>query len=384
MLQEENDNYEFVEAVNARVKHGVPIYTFYFLKQIIQKACGHQVNIDFVHYPLPLTDEFKQRSDQANNSIVVLFVATAFSLIPASFITTLVRERINNSKHLMRVSGMNITAYWLVNYLFELVKYYVTCGICIFLIWLFDFYRTYLTLLYVLYGPAMVSCTYILSFFFDKESSAQNGIILLNFLIGALGSTFVLMFRGLDSMRNVGKFLEYIFALLPSFCFDFGYDLLLNKILIYIIDYEFEWMFFTNKDLIKRFNLLLALVIYLILEIIVYTILLFVIERLSYSYTKPPDNKLETNIDDSLVLEEIGRSNLDNVGVTNEYGVSNKNEYSVRLKNIKKVFTKGGCCSKKEEIVAIKNLNFCVEKSECFGLLGLNGAGKTTTFKCIT
>ena len=384
MLQKENDNYEFVEAINARVRHGVPIYTFYFLKQIIQKACGHKVNIDFVHYPLPLTDEFKQRSDQANNSIVVLFVATAFSLIPASFITILVRERINNSKHLMRVSGMNITAYWIVNYLFELVKYYVACGICIFLIWLFDFYRTYLTLLYVIYGPAMVSCTYILSFCFDKESSAQNGIILLNFLIGALGSTFVLMFRGLDSMRNVGKFLEYIFALLPSFCFDFGYDLLLNKILIYIIDYEFEWMFFTNKDLIKRFNLLLALVIYLILEIIVYTILLFVIERLSYSYTKPPDNRLETNIDDSLVLQEIGRSNLDNIGVTNEYGVSNKNEYSVRLKNIKKVFNKGGCCSKKEEVVAIKNLNFCVEPSECFGLLGLNGAGKTTTFKCIT
>ena len=29
-------------------------------------------------------------------------------------------------------------------------------------------------------------------------------------------------------------------------------------------------------------------------------------------------------------------------------------------------------------------MNFCLEKGECFGLLGLNGAGKTTTFKCIT
>ena len=34
--------------------------------------------------------------------------------------------------------------------------------------------------------------------------------------------------------------------------------------------------------------------------------------------------------------------------------------------------------------MAIKNLNFCVEQGECFGLLGLNGAGKTSTFKCIT
>jgi ABC-type multidrug transport system ATPase subunit len=35
-------------------------------------------------------------------------------------------------------------------------------------------------------------------------------------------------------------------------------------------------------------------------------------------------------------------------------------------------------------MTAIKNMSFCVEPGECFGLLGLNGAGKTTTFKCIT
>ena len=384
MLKEENNNYEFVEAINSRVAHGVPIYTFYFLKQIIQRAAGHKVSIDFVHYPLPLTDEFKQRSDQANNSIVVLFVATAFSLIPASFITILVRERINNSKHLMRISGIDIKSYWIVNYIFELIKYYFTCGLCVLFIWIFNYYRKYLTLLYILYGPAMISCTYILSFCFDKESSAQNGIILLNFLVGALGSTVILMFRGLDNIHKVGKFLEYIFALLPSFCFDFGYDLLLNRIIVYIIDYEFEWMFFTNKDIIKRFNLLLALIVYLILEIIIYTIVLIIIEKCSYSYKKPPDERLETNINDSLVLQEIEKANINNIEVINENDNSNKNEYSVRLRNLRKVFKKRGCCSKSEDIVAIKNLNFCVERSECFGLLGLNGAGKTTTFKCMT
>ena len=385
MLKEENNNYEFVEAINSRVIHGVPIFTFYFLKQILQKAAGHNINIDFVHSPMPLTAEFKQRSDQANNSIVVLFVATAFSLIPSSFITIFVRERINNSKHLMRVSGINIVSYWIVNFVFELVKYYFTCGICVLLIWIFDFYKKYLTLLYILYGPAMVSSTYILSFFFDKESSAQNGVILLNFLVGALGSAIVLMFRGLESMHMVGKILEYIFALLPSFCFDFGYDLLLNRIVVYIIDYEYTWMFLTEKDMITKFNLLLAIIIYLIIEIIIYTILLFIIEKCSYAYTKPSDERIETNINDSLVLQEIERANLNNIGVTNEFGESNQNEYSVRLKNLRKVYNKKGCCNKEEDnIIGIKNLNFCVEPGECFGLLGLNGAGKTTTFKCIT
>ena len=60
-------------------------------------------------------------------------------------------------------------------------------------------------------------------------------------------------------------------------------------------------------------------------------------------------------------------------------------KYSLRLKNIRKEFKKRcTCCRKQKKIIAIKNLNFCVEPGECFGLLGLNGAGKTTTFKCIT
>ena len=56
------------------------------------------------------------------------------------------------------------------------------------------------------------------------------------------------------------------------------------------------------------------------------------------------------------------------------------------VKNIRKEFGYpcSCCCKRNKKIVAIKNLNFCVEPGECFGLLGLNGAGKTTTFKCIT
>lgn len=33
---------------------------------------------------------------------------------------------------------------------------------------------------------------------------------------------------------------------------------------------------------------------------------------------------------------------------------------------------------------AVKEINFSVKKSECFGLLGVNGAGKSTTFRMLT
>jgi ABC-type multidrug transport system ATPase subunit len=61
----------------------------------------------------------------------------------------------------------------------------------------------------------------------------------------------------------------------------------------------------------------------------------------------------------------------------------------ITIKHLRKEYNNGiykifSCCCKTKGKVAVKNLSFCLEKGECFGLLGLNGAGKTTTFKCIT
>ena len=82
----------------------------------------------------------------------------------------------------------------------------------------------------------MKSMTYILSFLFDSESGTQNGIILLNFILGALCSTVILLLRTLENIKSAAKLLQYILSLLPSFDFNFGFSMLLNKIMIYIID----------------------------------------------------------------------------------------------------------------------------------------------------
>ena len=371
---------DFVELLNSRIKHVVPIYSYFFFKKVIEYVSPN-VEINFLHYPLPLTAELEEQSDQTNNNLVIFFVAIAFSLIPANFVTIIVKEKINNSKHLMRVSGINILAYWIVNYIYELAKYYFTCGICLLLLWAFSFYKKYLYILYLIYGPAMVSMTYVLSFLFDSESNAQNGIILLNFLLGALGSTVLLLLRALDNIKGVAKILQNIISILPSFCFNFGYSLLLNKIIIYVIDYPDEWYFFEDSVLLKKFNLLLSNIIYLCVEFVLYSFALGLIELFSYSSMKVDDSKLTTEIKDSQVLQEIKIANQESIGITDENGKSNKSEFAIRIKNLKKNFSTG-ICSK--PMAAIKNMNFCVQPGECFGLLGLNGAGKTTTFKCIT
>ena len=383
LLLEDSSNYvKFIEILNARIRHVVPIYTYNFLTAIVKKYAPN-ANINFRLYPMPFTAEQENQKDQMGNSLIVFFVAIAFSLIPANFITIIVKEKLNNSKHLMRVSGISILAYWIVNFIYELVKYFFTCGICIGFLAIFDFYRDYLYIIYILYGPAMIFVTYALSFLFDSESGAQNGIILLNFLLGALGSSVILMLRSVKSVKSVAKIIQYILCLLPSFSFNFGYTLLLNKMMILQLDYPTTFYKMEDSVVIEKFDLLLCCIVFLSAEILVYSLILVFIEAFAYFSLSVQDNKLTTEINDSKVLKEVERANQESnkIGITDENGNSDKPEFSVRVKNLKKVYSTG-LCSK--PMTAIKNMSFCVEPGECFGLLGLNGAGKTTTFKCIT
>ena len=400
LLEEENNKYQFVMVLNTRVMHCIPIFSPYLLQAIIEKSCGHKINVKYTHYPLPMTHDLKEQNSIGNNITIVFFISIAFALMPANFISLLVKERINNSKHLMRISGINIISYWISNYIFEFIKYYFTAGICILLLWAFDYYRNYLYILYITYGPGMISFTYAISFFFSNESNAQNAIILLNFIFGDLGSIIVILFRGIKSMKNIAKIIEYIIALVPTFCFDFTFNLLLNNMSIYVIDYPNEWVYFKGDEMIKKFNLLLSMVIYSSAECVLYTLLFIIIESRTYSFKMPKNEKLISNIKDNAVLEEIERANsiseklISYASSERETNIVNRNIieennnkdefFAVRIKNLQKIY-KNGCCSKaKDNVIAIKNLNFCIKQGECFGLLGLNGAGKTTTFKCIT
>ena len=409
MLEEDNTNkkYEFVMALNARVAHGIPIYSHYLLKQIIKSSTGRDIDIHYTHYPLPMTHDLSEQSSFGNSISVIFFMAIALALMPANFITTYVKERVNNSKHLMRISGINIFSYWIVNYIFELVKYYFATGICLLLLFAFDYYENYLYIFYITFGPGMISLTYSLSFFFDNESNAQNAVILINFLFGYLGSIIVGVLRGMKSAALPAKVIEYIFAFVPTFCFEFSFNLLINPIGIYMVDYPDEWFFFKDDVVIKKFNLLLSMIIYSSAECVVYALLLVFIESRTYAFSKPTNKMIKSEINDSEVVKEIERVNFsypdmfssserNNILIDgNEKNnqkkdydekekIKKENEYSVRIKNLKKIYTNGCCSSPKDNIIAIKNLNFGIKPGECFGLLGLNGAGKTTTFKCIT
>ena len=73
----------------------------------------------------------------------------------------------------------------------------------------------------------MVSFTYLFSFIFKSEDKGQTSVLLINLLIGALGGSAILIMRLNDELVNKARVLAFIFRVIPSFCFSYGYNLLL-------------------------------------------------------------------------------------------------------------------------------------------------------------
>ena len=317
--------YNFIQVVNGRARQSPMLYAYVFLQKILEK---NEINFDYTHYPLPTTKDNKANSKALNNFCLVFFVSIAFSLIPANFISSIVLERVNNSKHLMRISGVSIIAYWTVNFFFELIKYYFTAGLCIFLLWLFDFVPSYLYALYLLYGPPMITITYFLSFFFQSEAIAQNFLILFNLVLGSLASTVVILLRVLEKTTKIAKVAAFFFRIIPSFSFGYGYNLLLNGKLILFMDYSINYI---NKPESIRISLEYAGAdaLFLACTFVFYLIGIAIIEIYYYSFKEVGDELIEQNKDKQ--LDQNVRNEIDKV---NDIGNHNRKAREKKVENL--------------------------------------------------
>lgn len=370
-----NNKYEFVTYVDLKSKDSGPIMMQAMYNSIISSVIKKDVKINLTNAPFPLTKSQKSRTQTRNTSNLVFFVGIGLALIPASFITYIIREK-NNTKHLQAVSGISYLAYWLANFIVELIKFYITGGLILLIILAFDKYESYLYALYLLYGLPMVVLTYLVSFIFVTESGAQNFIIAVFFIIGALGGSVVFFLRLLEDLKTIAIALGYIFRVVPLFAFCNGYSLLLNE----------DAVFFADNPDAKRYEPLEILsvnyvgldLLYLGLTFILYAILLSLTEMFS---SKLAINKFKNNhkedtnlVSDEGVIAEINKAN-DNA--------RNDKKTSIKVINVEKSYSTGMiCCAKKTK--AVRNVCFTLEYGDCFALLGVSGAGKTTMFKCLT
>ena len=87
----------------------------------------------------------------------------------------------------------------------------------------FDLCTDEMWVIYIIFGISMVPFSYVFSFIFKMEASAQNFVILLNFLFGSLGGTIVFILRTNPSTASSAKTIANILRIIPAFSLNYGF-----------------------------------------------------------------------------------------------------------------------------------------------------------------
>ena len=445
-IDKENHDYMVTVIPDILLRHNAPIYLDFIMKNIIRYAANKpNLEVETINEPLPYTYMERKDSKRRNDSILLIFISICFTLIPANFVTIIIREKENNSKHLQIISGISLMSYWVNNFIFELFKYYFIGALCLVFLKFFGFYEDYVVLLYVCYGPPMIAFTYIIGSICKREGTGQALVILINLVIGAIGGTAIFVMRMYNKLVPYAIKISNFFRIIPSFCFCYGYNILLNRYYIFATDLEIElegvvnwgtaYLFatkkYTPKDVLKL-DYVGRDLLYLGSETVIYIIILIIIEnadkifsRCFTSSTKPKEplcNLIQENKINNNPSENINKINLQNQNIiindenninSHDFIYSNisipsnvddtyvKDEivkakcssitdnYAIKIINLIKYYYGGpfgfkifkSCFGQTK---AVRDISLCLNYGECFGFLGVNGAGKTTTFKCLS
>ncbi len=126
-------------------------------------------------------------------------VSIGFALIPASMISHIVSERSRNLKHMQLLSGMSLTAYWVSNLFFDILKALIPCSIVIGLLKAFDFFYDDVWRVFLMYPVGIVPFTYASSFLFTNDTVAQTVTIFLHFVVAGIGAIATFIMRCIDT-----------------------------------------------------------------------------------------------------------------------------------------------------------------------------------------
>ena len=87
-------------------------------------------------------------------------------------VSNVVTERINGLKHMQMLSGLEPLAYWLSNFLFDLLRLEVTIGVSIAIFYGFKLDYTAAWAPFVIFPFAILPYSYVCSFLFTSDSAA--------------------------------------------------------------------------------------------------------------------------------------------------------------------------------------------------------------------
>ena len=301
-------------------------------------------------------------------------------------LSVVVRERETGAKHQQLISGVSLPAYWLATYLWDAVSYLIPSGLSILMFVAFGV-EAYTTgesltataLLFLLYGPAVAAQTYCFSYLFKSHSTAQNIVLLFNFLSGLALMITSFVLDALENTRELNQMLKHFFRLLPPFCLGNGLiQLSFCQDAGPELGVQCATSFFGQGGVVLArpldFDVAGLNILYLGCECFVYIGICLLIE---VGLTYPAFAAIFDRVrEPGTTLDEVD----EDVATEAERVRTGKSSGEiVRLEGLRKVYN-----SPVGPKVAVQNLSFGIPSGECFGFLGINGAGKTTTLSILS
>lgn len=245
------------------------------LGEAIVRMAANKPNLQINIYtaPLPLTYLAKDLENRKNGNALGQSIVLAFALMPATVISSIVKEKQDNLKHQQIISGISLTAYWLGNSVVDFFKTSLPCFISIGLIFAFSVDLPYAWVMIFSYAFSIVPFTYSTAYFFSTEAVAQVGTLMLHVFFGQILPPVTLIMRLFDSSRSAGKALAWIFRLVPSFCLCNGIRLVSTQAELSTV--EGSPTLYPELDIV---NLAGGDLLFLWLDMVIYIVVLIILE----------------------------------------------------------------------------------------------------------
>ncbi len=382
---------------------------------MLLKSAGANVTISGANHPFPFTYFKRAQLVTAQSVSLGMFVSLAMGLIPTVAIATLVRDRETETKAMMTMTGMSLPAYWMANFIFDLLVYVLPC---VGIFWVMHFwglngmvnpYAYDVTVaLFIAFAFAASAFAFAVSTFFDNVAKAL--VVAMASSVG-LGFCFVMttgLMQYLEATRPIIDVIIWGFRLLPTFCLGNAFitmSLLYQTTFSDHVPGEYGpaavQHCHNSYPAVPRFQCsatywdingpgaeLFMLIFDFFLYFAIFTVHDMIQEdprwlrMLAFTAPKKP---VPEGLEDDDVIKEKQRVNH-----------INPNDCSIYVRNLRKVYMRpklgqqfllpSGSCFRPDkasysELHAVQGINFAVPPGAVVGLLGINGAGKTSTFK---
>lgn len=188
-------------------------------ESILKTASGNpKFRFEMTTVPYPEIQAIKQHEKQGNAFEFVFFVGIGLAMIPCAMISFVLKEKMDNLKHMQLISGMSLPAYWISNMIADIAKVYIPLVLIVLLSLIFNCNYPGVWLLFLLLPLALVPFTYVTSFMFNSDTGAQILTLLMHFLVCVILATAVYFLQLIPETFAAGDKLRWWLCIFPTYC----------------------------------------------------------------------------------------------------------------------------------------------------------------------